>query len=321
MFTVTVTETHAETDTIKVLRLVRSDGAALAPYPAGAHIDVTGPTGITRPYSLCGPPEDTGAYTIAVKREENSRGGSQALHDKVEPSTELTIGAPRRLFGLAPQAREHHLVAAGIGITPLLAMAYELHARKAEFRLHYVARSRAEAAFAGLLEKSAFADRVVRHFGAGRQAVARELTGALAGLPADAHVYACGPETFMAQVRALAARGLPEEQIHSEPFRVGTSAGGGADNGADDGFEVELDTGEVYTVPPGKSIADVLEENGVPLETSCREGICGTCVLRVVEGEPDHRDHCLSAKEKAAGDQIAACVSRARSPRLVVELW
>ncbi|MGW3567980.1 PDR/VanB family oxidoreductase [Streptomyces sp. NPDC000941] len=317
MFTVTVTETHAETDTIKVLRIIRPDGAPLAPYPAGAHIDVTGPTGITRPYSLCGPPDGTGAYTIAVKREENSRGGSQALHDKVERGTELTIGAPRRLFGLAPRAGEHHLVAAGIGITPLLAMAYELHAREAEFRLHYVARSRAEAAFAGLLEESAFADRVVRHFGAGRQTVARELTRALAGLPAHAHVYTCGPQGFMAQVRELAARSLPEEQIHSEPFQAATSA----DTGADDGFEVELDTGEVFTVPPGKSIADVLEENGVPLETSCREGICGTCVLRVVEGEPDHRDHCLSAKEKAAGDQIAACVSRATSPRLVVELW
>ncbi|MGO4424776.1 2Fe-2S iron-sulfur cluster-binding protein, partial [Streptomyces sp. MCAF7] len=273
MFTVTVTETHAETDTIKVLRLVRPDGAPLAPYPAGAHIDVTGPTGINRPYSLCGPPDDTGAYTIAVKREEHSRGGSQALHDKVERGTELTISAPRRLFGPAPQAGEHHLVAAGIGITPLLAMAYELHAREAEFRLHYVARSRAEAAFAGLLEESAFADRVVRHFGAGRQTVAHELTRALAGLPAHAHVYTCGPQGFMAQVRALAARSLPEEQIHSEPFQAATPA----DTGADDGFEVELDTGEVFTVPPGKSIADVLEENGVPLETSCREGICGTC--------------------------------------------
>ncbi|MGY0056706.1 PDR/VanB family oxidoreductase [Streptomyces sp. LZ34] len=317
MFTVTVTETHVETDTVKVLRLVRSDGATLAPYPAGAHIDVTGPTGITRPYSLCGPPDDTGAYTIAVKREQNSRGGSQALHDKAERGTELTIGTPRRLFGLAPEAGEHHLVAAGIGITPLLAMAYELHARGAEFRLHYVARRRAEAAFAGLLEKSAFADRVVSHFGAGRQAVARELAAALAGLPADAHVYTCGPQSFMARVRDLAALGLPEERIHSEAFQAGTPA----DTGAGDGFEVELDTGEVFTVPPGKSIADVLEENGVPLETSCREGICGTCVLRVLEGEPDHRDHCLSAKEKAAGDQIAACVSRATSPRLVVELW
>jgi ferredoxin-NADP reductase len=316
MFTVTVTDTHDETDTIKVLRLARSDGAALAPYPAGAHIDVTGPTGITRPYSLCGPPHDSGAYTIAVKREADSRGGSQALHDKTAPGTELTVGAPRQLFGLAPDAARHHLVAAGIGITPLLAMAYELHDKGAEFTLHYVARSRAEAAFAGLLEESAFAGRVVRHFGRGRQPSRDALAGALQGLREDTHVYTCGPHDFMTYVRELAARSLPEERIHSELFQAGDVS-----DAADEPFEVELDTGEVYPVPPGRSIAEVLEENGVPLDTSCREGICGTCVLRVVEGEPDHRDHCLSAKEKAAGDQIAACVSRAKSPRLVVELW
>ncbi|KMS71339.1 ferredoxin [Streptomyces viridochromogenes] len=317
MLTVTVTETVRETDAVKVFRLARSDGVALAPYPAGAHIDVTGPTGITRPYSLCGPPDDTGSYTIAVKREEKSRGGSQALHDKVEPGTELTIGEPRQLFGIAPIAAEHHLVGAGIGITPLLAMAYELHRLGAEFRLHYVARSRDEAAFAGLLENSAFADRVDFHFGRGRETVARELAGELAELPADAHVYTCGPQGFMEQVAVLATRAVPADQVHSELFQAGEQP----DAAPCEIFEVELDTGEVYTVPPGKSIADVLEENGVPLDTSCREGICGTCVLRVIEGEPDHRDHCLSAKEKAAGDQIAACVSRSRSPRLVVELW
>ncbi|MGW1787123.1 PDR/VanB family oxidoreductase [Streptomyces sp. NPDC002143] len=315
MFPVTVTDTVDETDTIKVLRLVRTDGAPLAPYAAGAHIDVTGPTGITRPYSLCGPPEDTGAYTIAVKREADSRGGSQALYDKTAPGTELTIGTPRQLFGLAPDAVEHHLVAAGIGITPLLAMAYELHSRSAEFTLHYVARSRAEAAFAGLLTRSGFTDRVVCHFGLGRDAAGEALTAQLTGLPTGAHVYTCGPQSFMDCVTALAAHSLPEEQIHSELFQAGEPSDAG------EAFEVELDTGEVYAVPPGKSIAEVLEENGVPLETSCREGICGTCVLRVIEGEPDHRDHCLSAKEKAAGDQIAACVSRAKSSRLVVELW
>ncbi|WP_328504628.1 PDR/VanB family oxidoreductase [Streptomyces sp. NBC_00457] len=317
MFPVTVTDTVDETDTIKILRLARTDGAALAPYAAGAHIDVTGPTGITRPYSLCGPPHDTGAYTIAVRREANSRGGSQALHDKAHPGTELTVGAPRQLFGIAREAVEHHLVAAGVGITPLLAMAYELQGERAEFKLHYVARSRAEAAFASLLGQSAFADRTMFHFGLGRQTTGEALAAELAGLPADAHVYTCGPQGFMEHVTALAARSVPEEHIHSELFQAGAEPHAGPD----DGFEVELDTGEIYAVPAGKSIAEVLEDNGIPLETSCREGICGTCVLRVVEGEPDHRDHCLSAKEKAAGDQIAACVSRAKSPRLVVELW
>ncbi|MFG2780207.1 PDR/VanB family oxidoreductase [Streptomyces prunicolor] len=317
MFTVTVTEAVDVTDAVKVLRLARSDGGPLPGYPAGAHIDVTGPTGITRPYSLCGPPHDPGAYTIAVKREETSRGGSHALHDKTEPGTELRIGTPRQLFGLDPDASEHHLFAAGIGITPLLAMAYELLATGVDFRLHYVARSRAEAAFADRLEESAFADRVVLHLGHGRETAIRALSEALTDLPASAHVYTCGPQGFMEQVTVLAARSVPEDQIHSELFQAADQP----DAAPGESFEVELDTGEVYTVPADKSIAEVLEDNGVPLDTSCREGICGTCVLRVLDGEPDHRDHCLTAKEKAAGDQIAACVSRSRSPRLVVELW
>lgn len=317
MFTVTVTEAADAASAVKVLRLARSDGSPLPGYPAGAHIDVTGPSGITRPYSLCGPPHDPGAYTIAVKREETSRGGSQALHDKTEPGTELRIGAPRQLFGLDPGASEHHLVAGGIGITPLLAMAYELCGTGADFTLHYVARGRAEAALVDRLEESAFADRVVFHFGHGREASLRALSDALTGLPASAHVYTCGPQGFMQRVAALAARSLPESRIHSELFQAAAQP----DAAPAESFEVELDTGEIYTVPAGRSIAEVLEDNGVPLDTSCREGICGTCVLRVVEGEPDHRDHCLTAREKAAGDQIAACVSRSRSPRLVVELW
>ncbi|MGW3956260.1 PDR/VanB family oxidoreductase [Streptomyces sp. NPDC004752] len=317
MFTVTVTETIEETDTVKVLRLVRTDEERLPGYPAGAHVDVTGPTGVTRPYSLCGPPDDTGAYTIAVKREENSRGGSVALHEKAAPGTELTVGAPRQLFGLVHDAAEHHLVAAGIGITPLLAMAYELHAAGAEFQLHYVARGRTQAAFAGLLERGSFADRVRFHFGLGREATAAALATELADAGPRTHVYTCGPLGFMDEITALAARTVAEERIHRELFQAGDVP----DAGPAGGFEIELDTGEVYTVPPDRSIAEVLEANGVPLDTSCREGICGTCVLRVLDGEPDHRDHCLSAKEKADGEQIAACVSRAKSPRLVVELW
>jgi vanillate O-demethylase ferredoxin subunit len=197
-------------------------------------------------------------------------------------------------------------------------MAYELHAGGAGFRLHYVARSRAEAAFAGLLDASPFTDRVVRHFGLGRQTAGKVLAEALTGLPAGAHVYTCGPHDFMAHVREAAARSLPGEHIHAELFGAAADP---REQGADRPFEVELDTGEVYIVPPGRSITEVLEENGQALDTSCREGICGTCVLRVLEGEPDHRDHCLTAKEKAAGDQIAACVSRAKSARLVVEPW
>ncbi|MER7397735.1 PDR/VanB family oxidoreductase [Streptomyces sp. NPDC000151] len=320
MHTVTVTDVVEETDAVRRYRLARPDGSPLPAYRAGAHIQVTGPTGLTRAYSLCGPPADPGAYTIAVQREPESRGGSQALHDKVAVGTELGVSDPHNLFALTPSATEHHLVGAGIGITPLLAMAYELYADGAAFALHYVARGEAEAPFAQTLAEAPFAGRVRRLFGLGRDRTAAALRDTLGALPPGSHVYTCGPAGFMDTVTRLAAHTLPEDHIHSELFRADDADDGDTDTDPGRTFEVELD-GETYTVRPGRSIAEVLEEHGIPLDTSCREGICGTCVLQVLDGTPDHRDQCLSRDEKAAGDRIAACVSRARSPRLVVELW
>lgn len=318
MHTVTVTHVVEETDVVKRYRLARPDGSPLPPYRAGAHIQVTGPTGLTRAYSLCGPPADPGAYTIAVKREPDSRGGSQALHDKAAPGTELLVSDPRNLFALDPSATAHHLVGAGIGITPLLAMAYELHAEGAEFTLHQVASGESDAPFARVLAQAPFAARVRRHFGLGRDRTVSALSEALGALSSGSHVYTCGPAGFMGTVIELASAAVPEDHVHSELFRADEPGDVDADPGTS--FEVELE-GETYTVLPGGSIAEVLEAHGVPIDTSCREGICGTCVLQVLDGVPDHRDQCLSRDEKAAGDQIAACVSRAKSPRLVVELW
>jgi ferredoxin-NADP reductase len=311
MTRVRVAEIVDETPTIRSFRLVRCDGGPLAPYSAGAHIDVTGPTGTTRQYSLCGPAAETGSYLIAVKREEPSRGGSAALHERVAVGDELTVGEPRSLVGLAPDAARHLLLAAGIGITPLLSMAHQVHAAGGVFRLHYFARSREQAAFVPLLERSGFAERVRFHFGVARAEQAARLDAILIGLDEGTHVYTCGPEGFMQRV----AESVPEDRLHIEHFQALEPAD---EPGAE--FELEIDTGEVFTVPAHRSILDVLEENGFAVDTSCREGICGTCVLPVLDGEPDHRDNCLTKKEKAAGDQIAVCVSRARGPRLVVEL-
>lgn len=315
MIRVRVIEVVEETEAVKCFRLARCDGEPLGLYPAGAHIDVTGPTGVTRQYSLCGPPHETDSYLVAVKRESTSRGGSAALHERLAVGGELTISEPRNLFGLAPGAGPHILVAAGIGVTPLLGMAHQLHSEGKDFRLHYFARSREQAAFAALLERSGFADRVRFHFAVPRHEQPEALAGILSGLDGGTHVYTCGPKEFMRRVSETAAGSLPEEQVHFEHFQALEPPGEGGEE-----FELEIDTGEVFTVPADRSIVDVLEENGFPVDTSCREGICGTCVLQVLEGEPDHRDNCLTRKEKAAGDQIAACVSRARGRRLVVEL-
>ncbi|MFB8267563.1 PDR/VanB family oxidoreductase [Streptomyces sp. NPDC055955] len=315
MITVTVSETTSETRDVRCLRLQRSDGRPFAPYEAGAHVDVLGPGGITRQYSLCGPPDDTASYLIAVKREEASRGGSAALHDQVAAGDELAISEPRNLFRIEPAAESHVLVAAGIGITPLLSMAYQLRRSGVRFRLHYFATSREKAAFVSLLQSPEFAADVEFHFGVDRSAQPEVLGDALADVDPATHVYTCGPKEFMQRVADTALRTLPEDNVHVEhfqPLEPTVEAG--------DAFEVELDTGEVFRVPPGRSIVEVLADGGIEVDTSCREGICGTCVLTVLDGVPEHRDNCLTRREKEAGDQIATCVSRARTARLVLEL-
>lgn len=315
MIPVVVREVLTETADIKLFRLARADGGSLPAFAAGAHIDVSGPTGIVRQYSLCGPPDRTEDYLIGVKRELQSRGGSAALHDRVRAGDELAISEPRNLFQLSPGVPHSVLLAAGIGITPLLSMAHALHGTGSVFELHYFARSAARAAFAADLERSAFADRVRPHFGVPLADQPALLAEIMTTVDRSDHVYTCGPKEFMRGVTELAARVVSEDHIHFEHFQALEPPAA-----AGDAFELELDTGEVFTIPSGRSIVDVLADNGIDIPTSCREGICGTCVMTVLDGTPDHRDNCLTRKEKEAGDQMAACVSRSRTPRIVVEL-
>ncbi|MCG2624353.1 PDR/VanB family oxidoreductase [Arthrobacter sp. I2-34] len=316
MFRVKVSEILEETDHIKSFKLVRADGKGFDPYLAGAHIDIVGPTNVVRQYSLCCPPYDLDAYLVAVKRETESRGGSAALHDQLDIGSELEVSAPRNLMQVAETGDRHVLVAAGIGVTPMISMAYQLEREGRSFELHYFARSRELAAFTELLEeRCGFAEKVRFHFGIPRDEQPAVLQEILTGLTGGSHVYTCGPEGFMERVLFLAGPVVGEENVHIEHFQAGELA----DTSGDTGFEVELDSGEVFEIPADRSIVEVLQENGVPVDTSCKEGICGTCVMGVLEGEPEHRDNCLSASEKRANDQIATCVSRARSARLILE--
>ena len=317
MFKVRVAEVLDQTHNIKSFRLQRPDGAPFDPYPAGAHIDIVGPTAVVRQYSLCSRPDSAEDYVIAVKLEPESRGGSAALHDQVTVGQELEISAPRNLLAVAPHADRHILVAAGIGVTPMISIAYHLHRAGQEFDLHYFARSRGEAAFCDLLsEDSGFGERVHFHFGLKREDQPSALDKAFVGLTPATHVYTCGPEGFMKRVQEHASAVIPEDNVHIEHFQAGEPV----DTDSDTPFEVELD-GEVYEVPVGKSIVQVLAENDVEVDTTCQEGICGTCIMGVLSGQPDHRDQCMSSSEKKANDQIAACVSRASSSRLVLELF
>ncbi|MBD9438159.1 PDR/VanB family oxidoreductase [Pseudomonas sp. PDM04] len=300
---------------IRSFRLVRSDGQPLDTYEPGAHVDLTGPTGVTRQYSLCSPPQDRRAYLVAVKKEAQSRGGSAALHE-VQEGTELEMGAPRNLFRLDPEAGEHVLCAAGIGVTPLLSMAYRLAETGQPWRLHYFARSPQYAAFSALLAET-FAGHVQFHYGVEPGDMDAVLSDCLARAGSAAHVYTCGPAPFMNKVVEVASRCRGDEAIHLEHFQADPEANAGPSGG----FEVELaSSGVVLQVPANTALVDVLQAHGCDIDTECREGICGTCIVDVLDGVPEHRDNCLSTREKAANKQICACVSRAVSARLVLDL-
>ncbi|WP_175876921.1 PDR/VanB family oxidoreductase [Burkholderia sp. BCC0097] len=307
---------------IRCFRVSRVDGQPFDAYEPGAHIDVTAPCGITRQYSLCGNPDERGSYLFAVKKEAQSRGGSRSLHDDVSVGAELSIGTPRNLFRLTDDASEHVLIAAGIGITPLLSMAYALHKRGARYRLHYFARSREHAAFVDALSAEPFASHVTFHYGVEPDALAAELRRCVESIDPTAHVYTCGPGPFMDAVVTAAAERIPEDAIHLERFAAEPSEAVTAANAAPaKGFEVRLQrSGQSVRVAPDTSIVDALARIGIEVDTSCGEGVCGTCMVPVLDGEPDHRDHCLSKAERASNTVICCCVSRARSAVLVLDL-
>lgn len=311
---VIVSDIVQETPTVKTFYLAKPDGTAMGRYSPGAHIDVVGPTAITRQYSLCSRPDDGDRYAVAVKREENSRGGSVALHDLAVGDT-LQISEPRNLLGIDDDAAHHVLVAAGIGITPMLSMARYMDVHDINFELHYFARTEEDAAFLPLLRERC-PEKLHAHVGINRSHQEALLTEALSSAPADTHVYVCGPEGFMDKMVAVAERFVPAGAVHFENFHASEQP----DAAANTAFEVELE-GESYEVPPDKSIVEVLDENGVEIDTSCQEGICGTCTMTVLEGSPDHRDNVLTKAEKESGELIAVCVSRCRGERLVLDYY
>lgn len=303
-----------EAEGICSYELVRVDGAPLPPFEAGAHIDVHLGDGLVRQYSLCNAPHETRRYLIGVLRDPGSRGGSAAMHDAVHAGSVLTIGVPRNHFPLVDAPRTL-LLAGGIGVTPMLAMAEALAAKGAAFEMHYCARSPERAAFRERIAASSFAEQV--HFHYDSDAAQRLDLPALLAAPADTHLYVCGPAGFIEHVLAAAReRGWPDAQLHVEYF-----AGAAIDTAGDQPFEVKLaSSGQVFTVPAGRSVIRVLAEQGIQLPYSCEEGVCGTCLTRVLDGVPEHRDLYLTDEERAANDQFMPCCSRARTRLLVLDL-
>lgn len=298
------------------LELAPLEGATLPPFSAGSHIDVEVKPGVLRQYSLCNDPTESHRYLIGVLRDPASRGGSVAVHELLQEGQVLNISAPRNHFALVP-ARRSVLFAGGIGVTPILCMAERLACSGADFEMHYCARSADRAAFVARIRASSFADRVHLHFDDGDAAHKLDLGAALDQAGPDAHLYVCGPGGFIDFItRGAAERGWSSERVHFEYF-----AGQKVDTSADGSFEVRLaSSGKTVSVSATRSVVQALREVGVNVEVSCEQGVCGTCLTRVLEGEVDHRDNYLTDEEKAAHDQFLPCCSRARSRLLVLDL-
>ncbi len=306
-----------EAQDIRSFELVDESGGPLPGFTPGAHIDLHLGAGLIRQYSLCNGPEQSDSYTIAVKREVQSRGGSSAMHDRLRVGDRIGVTGPRNHFPLAADAKEHLLLAGGIGVTPLLSMARHLHAAGEPFRLEYFTRSASHTAFGELLSGPEFADRVTLHHGVEPAEMAAYLQERLTWRPDGRHVYACGPRPFMQLVEQTAAQSYPPDAVHLEHFQADPSL----DSVPRERFTIRLArSGREMEVPEGESIVDVLTRHGVRVEVMCQQGICGTCLTGVVEGVPDHRDAFLNEAEKAANNRMLLCCSRARSQRLVLDL-
>lgn len=305
-----------EAENICSLRLEAVAPGTLQAFSAGAHIDVHLPNGIVRQYSLVNAGNEP-YYDIAVLNEAESRGGSRAIHEAVREGDVLTISAPRNHFALTDTANHSLLLAGGIGVTPILCMAQRLSAIGAPFEMHYCVRNIARAAFVERIAELPFASQVTMHYDDGPADETFNMAATIAAQPAGTHLYVCGPAGFIEAATSIAkARGWPADHVHFEYFAAGPT------DRADDGsFEVQVaSSGKIFTVPPAVSALQVLNDAGIDIPWSCEEGVCGTCVTRLLDGVPDHRDHFLSDAEKAAGDIFTPCCSRARSARLVLDL-
>ncbi|SDJ38132.1 PDR/VanB family oxidoreductase [Streptomyces indicus] len=297
-----------EADGVLSVELVHPDGKPLAPWSPGSHLDLH-VGGHIRQYSLCGDPADATRYRVAVLNEPSSRGGSRHVHTKLRPGQSVTVAGPRNHYALEP-AGSYLFIAGGIGITPILA-----HARQAEregipYRLIHGGRSRASMAFG--TELAALDGGEVTFVPQDEQGHI-DLAAALAGLPADALVYCCGPAPLLDAVEAACPAGQLRTERFAAPIVERT--------GDDAAFEVEFRaSGTTATVPAGLSILEAAERAGVQAASSCRDGICGTCETRVLAGTPDHRDFLLSDAEKESAETMMICVSRCSSDRLVLDL-
>lgn len=297
---------------VVALTLVDPDGGSLPAWTPGAHVDLE-LGGLVRQYSLCGDPTDARSYTVAVLREPESRGGSAYVHESLAAGSRVVVRGPRNHFALVSAPR-YRFIAGGIGITPMLPMIAEAEATGADWHLWYRGRARAGMAYCDLLTQ--YGDRVTLL--PGDETGPLDLAAVLADPSDGTVVYACGPERLLVGIEEVCAASWPATALHLERFAAKEIE---APAGGERSFELELAaSGVTLTVPPDKSIFNVVLEAGISVLGSCHEGVCGTCEQIVLEGDVDHRDSVLSESERAANDAMMVCVSRCFSDRLVLDL-
>lgn len=309
--TLVVRSVRREACDIVSLLLASVDDRALPAFTPGAHLSFKLAAGLERQYSLCNESGESG-YVVGVKLETASRGGSAAMHALREGDV-INARPPVNQFEVDWNADHLVLIAGGIGITPLLAMARAARSRGKSFELHYFARSGEHAAFVD--DISAFGSHATLHLGVPADDVIRELRAIVGERRAGAQLYMCGAPPFMNAVREAAAAQWPASAIHCEYFRPDESR----TQAQAAPFDIVMSsTGARFTVEADRSMLQTLEANGVIPDSSCREGLCGMCVVPVLEGVPDHRDDFLGDDARRGGELVALCVSRSRSPVLVL---
>lgn len=314
LYDVVVKNRHVEGGNIAVMEFESATSATLPKVEAGAHIDVHLPNGMVRQYSLCQNPNDEGKFRLGILRDPESRGGSISAFDEIKDGMQIQVSEPKNLFPLL-KAKHSVLIGGAIGITPLITMAYQLAHEGASFELHYCGASPQNCAFVDEIKNGELAKYTTFHFkseGASHRAF---FESAIKDIDSESHIYTCGPVGFMDWVINLATtHDFPEQQIHKEYFQVETDTSG-------DSFEVVAErSGKIIMVEAGETILQALAKEGIDIEMSCEQGVCGTCMCDVIEGEPDHRDVYFTDEEKASNEQILVCCSRSKTSRLVLDI-
>jgi ferredoxin-NADP reductase len=292
------------------LELTAPDGSPLPPFEPGAHVDLRLPDGTPRQYSLCGDPNDLSHYRLGIRAVSGGLSSSY-VHHKLRPGDIVTVSAPRNNFPLV-EAKRYIFVAGGIGITPFIPMMRQASAKGRSWALLYCNRRNEDAPFLAEIKK--FGGEISLH--SPEAGTRLDVAQRLSNVEQDAVIYCCGPERLMIAVEE-ATTAWPEGSVHFEWFAPRTRP---ADD-MSDAFEVVCErSGVTLTVPSQGSVLEVLGANGIEVPRSCKQGICGTCEVRVISGAVDHRDSILSSAERATNQSMMACVSRAKSARLVLDI-